>query len=246
MSDAPAAAPAPAPASDSASTSAPAPAAAPSSAAAPPAAPAPAPAPAASTLLTDDGSKPGAGSEGDDDAGKPKDDGKPKTDDDKAKDEGAPPEYADFTLPENVKLDEPVMGEFKTIAKELNLSQAAAQRLVDLQVKTQQGNAQAFTQGLQQHVESIKTEWEKAAKADPEFGGEKFEESKAIAAKALETFGTPALKELLRESRLGSHPEVVRLLFKAGQAISQDGFVPGRAASADRSTADVLYGSATK
>lgn len=156
---------------------------------------------------------------------------------------GAPDAYTDFKLPDTFKVDEPVMGEFKTLAKELGLTQEAAQKLVDMQAKLQTGNATAFTETLQAHVEKTASEWVTAAKADPEFGGAKFDENVAVAKQALDTFGTPELKNLLKESRLGSHPEVIRLLFKAGKAISQDGFVPGRASSAAKDTATALYGS---
>ena len=168
-----------------------------------------------------------------------------KAEEDKAK-AGAPEEYADFKLPETFKVDEPVMGEFKTLAKELGLTQEAAQKLVDMQAKLQSGNATAFTETLQAHVEKTATEWATAAKADPEFGGAKFDENVAIAKQALDTFGSPELKALLKESRIGNHPEVIRFMFKAGKAISQDGFVPGRASSAAKNTADVLYGTSVK
>jgi len=211
-------------------------------AAAPASAPAAAPATSPDTLLTDDSTTT-------DDATKPAD-----ADADKAKDgeddtakkdeaKGAPEQYADFTLPETFKVDDTVLGEFKTLAKELNLPQEAAQKLVDMQAKLQSGNAEAFTQTLQAHVDKTAQDWANTAKADPEIGGAKFTENVAVAKTALDTFGTPELKALLKESRIGNHPEVIRFMFKAGKAISQDGFVPGRSSSAAKSAADVLYGS---
>lgn len=245
MSDA-AATPAPAPAASETvlTSSAPAPAAAPAPDAAAPAA---APAPAPSTILTDDPAPKVDGEsnpdgDGTDGADKPKGDEKPKTEEEK----GAPEQYEDFKLPETVQLDAPVMDEFKTLAKDLGLTQSAAQKLVDLQVKAQAGNAQAFTANLQAHVDRVKGEWETAAKADPEIGGAEYGANVVIAKQALDSFGSPALKAFLAESRLGSHPEMIRFMVKAGKAISQDGFVSGRASSAERTTADVLYGTTSK
>lgn len=216
-------------------------ASAPAAAPAPAEAPAPAPAPAADTVLTTEAPKP-------DGASKPElTDAEKAAAEEKAKKDGeakgAPEEYAEFKLPETFKVDEPLMGEFKTLAKELGLSQEAAQKLVDMQAKLQAGNASAFTETLQAHVDKTAGEWRTAAKADPEYGGVKFDENVAIAKQALDAFGTPELKALLNESRLGSHPEVIRFMFKAGKAISQDGFVPGRAGSAAKDTASTLYGS---
>lgn len=163
----------------------------------------------------------------------------------KEKAEGAdkPVEYTDFELPENVTLDAPVMDEFKGLAKELSLSQEQAQKLVSLGAKMQTGNIDK----LRAVVDDSAKQWADTARADAEYGGAKFDENLSVAKKALDTFGTPELKNLLKESRLGSHPEVIRLLFKAGKAISQDGFVPGRAsAQTAKDTASVLYGSTTK
>lgn len=158
---------------------------------------------------------------------------------------GAPEEYAAFELPESLKVDEAALGEFKTLAKELNLSQESAQKLVTFQANLQKGNAEAFVTEQQAIVSKAAQEWVKSAKADAEIGGAKFDENMGVAKKALDTFGSPELKTLLKESRLGNHPEVIRFMFKAGQAISQDGFVPGRASSASKDAASVLYGTTT-
>lgn len=236
MSDAAPASDAPATDSAASATAAPAPV---SASAAPATAPADtqastsAPADAGS-LLTDDAKTddstteaPDASKEGDDKA------------DDKPKTEGAPEEYADFTLPEGVTMD---LGEFKTIAKELNLPQDGAQKLVAMAAKMQQGTVDS----LRTHVDTTAAEWATTARADAEIGGAKFDENLGVAKKALDTFGTPELKTLLKESRLGNHPEVIRLLTRAGKAISQDGFVPGRASpSSTKADHEVFYGNTT-
>lgn len=144
---------------------------------------------------------------------------------DDAKPEGAPEKYSDFTLPEGLKLDEAVMGEFQTLARELNLPQAAAQKLVDLGARMQTGNAEQ----LQATIEAQGEAWGAQAKADKEFGGDKFDQNLAVAKKALDQFATPELKTLLVQSKLGNHPEVLRVFYRMGQQISEDGFVPGRA-----------------
>lgn len=216
---------------------APAAPAVPAASASAPAAPASAPAAEPGSLLTDDTQtteKP----TGTDTPKEGEGESKAKTDD-----KGAPEAYAEFTLPENVVMDSPVMDEFKAVAKETGLSQEAAQKMVTLAAKMQTN----VVDKLRTHVDSTAKEWETAAKADPEIGGAKFGENLGFAKKALETFGTPELNALLKESRMGSNPEVVRFMVRAGKAISQDGFVPGRAAAAAaKDTASVLYGSDSK
>ncbi len=48
---------------------------------------------------------------------------------------GAPEKYTDFTVPEGFKFDDKALGEAQTVFKELNLSQASAQKLVDTYTK---------------------------------------------------------------------------------------------------------------
>lgn len=94
---------------------------------------------------------------------------------------------------------------------------------------------------LQQRVDTNAKAWETAVKADPELGGENHQQVIGVAAKALKTFGTPELNSFLLESRLGSNPELIRLLYRAGKAISQDGVPPGRSTAGTKSDADVFY-----
>jgi hypothetical protein len=146
----------------------------------------------------------------------------------------APEAYTDFTLPEGVTPDETVMGEFKTIAKELNLPQAAAQKLVDLNAKVEVARAQQIAATVQG--------WEATAKADPEIGGDKFDENMAVVAKARDQFSTPEFVKFLSDTKLGSHPEMLRAFYRIGKAISEDGFVPGRPGNnAGKSLAQTMY-----
>lgn len=143
----------------------------------------------------------------------------------------AAPEKYEFTLPEGVKLDEPTMGKFTEIAKGLNLQQAEAQKLVDLHTSMQAEGIKAQETAITEFYADIggtPDKWPDAAKADKEIGGDKFDENLSVAKAALDKFGTPELNAVLLKTGLGSHPELLRAFFRAGQAISQDGFVPGR------------------
>lgn len=187
--------------------------------------------------------------EGDAPAGdKPAPEAKPEgekstTEGDKAKDDGekqgAPEQYEDFAAPEGVQLDAELVGDLKTIAKELNLSQKDAQRVADLGPKLMQKlqghQAEAFAK--------VRQTWADEAKADKEYGGEAFAENLGAAKKALDSFGTPELRTLLNESGIGNHPEVIRFMVRAGKAISSDSFVAGErsASGAGKDPAKTLY-----
>jgi hypothetical protein len=188
----PAATPSPSPAAattDTALTAAPAPApAAAPGAAAPAAAPAAAdPAPTQGTAPEGEGQKPAL---------------------------RAPAEYTEFTEPEGQQMPANVAQLVKETAKELDLTQDQAQKLVELNIKRDQL--------MHERVNAESTRWLNELPSDKEFGGEKLSENLAIAKKAIDTFGTPELKKILEQSRLGNHPEFIRAFYRAGKAISQD------------------------
>lgn len=139
-----------------------------------------------------------------------------------AKTADAAPEKYEFSPPEGFQFDNVVIDEFSTVAKELNLPQEAAQKILDKMTPVMQAR-QA------EHLQAARTEWAESAKADKEFGGEKLAENLGVARKALDAFTTPELRTLLEESGLGNHPEVIRMFYRAGKAISEDRFVGGGA-----------------
>lgn len=163
-----------------------------------------------------------------------------KADDKGAKTEGAPEAYADFTMPEGVQLNEELAGELKTLAKELNLSQENAQRLADLGAK----QAAKLAEQPAHILAEARAEWEKQTRNDKEFGGQALDANLATAKKALDAYGSPELKTLLRESALGNHPDVIRLFYRVGKAMSEDTMVRGQSGTQPKakSRAEVLYG----
>lgn len=156
------------------------------------------------------------------------------------KPQGAPDAYADFILPEGMALDADVLGEFTAFAKELNLPQDKAQKIVDFQTKlatkqAEESQAAAMKQGQ---------EWISAVKNDPELGGANYEKSVASAVKVIQAFGDEGLKTLLNDSQLGNHPALFKFCHRISQAISEDRFVlPGSQSTTGRkSNEEVFYG----
>ena len=116
------------------------------------------------------------------------------------------------------ELDPEVLTAFGDVAKELNLSQEAAQKVLDKVAPVIQAR-QA------EQVEKARIDWAEESKSDQEFGGETFETNLETAKTALNAFGTDPFKQLLSESGLGNHPEVIRFMYRAGKAISEDSYV---------------------
>ena len=174
-----------------------------------------------STADTETQSQAAEGEQGKD----PQDDGKPQ---------GAPEKY-EFATPEGMQFDDAVVGAFSEVAKDLNLSQEAAQKILD-----KVGPVMAAQQN--EALQAASTEWAEASKTDKEFGGDKLNENLAVAKKAMDQFASPELRALLNESALGNNPEVIRMFYRVGKAISEDGFVVGgNAKNSEQTTAQRLY-----
>lgn len=137
------------------------------------------------------------------------------------KPQGAPEKY-EFKAPEGQQFDAEIIGKYSEVAKELNLTQDAAQKLVETM-----GPKIAERQIAQ--IEAIRNEWMQSAQIDKEFGGDKLQENLSVAKKALDSFGTPELRTLLQQSGLGNNPEIIRFMYRAGKAISEDTFVSSSA-----------------
>ena len=131
------------------------------------------------------------------------------------------PESYELKMPEGIELDKTAADEFSTIAKELKLDQASAQKFADVGAKMAQRQ-------VEKHAELVQS-WVEQVKADKDIGGDKLQENLGIARKALETFGTPELRDILNATGFGNNPEVIRAFYKMGKAIGEDGFVKGSA-----------------
>lgn len=129
----------------------------------------------------------------------------------------------EFTVPEGMVINEPLLKEFASLAKEHGLSQEVGQQLVDLQAKYEQerydGNNKAW--------DDMQADWTAAVQSDKEYGGADLKANVAIAKTALKEFGTPELTEMLNFTGAGNHPEFVRLLYRVGKAIGEDNLVTG-------------------
>tara|TARA_R110001599_G_scaffold171353_1_gene362431 strand:+ start:444440 stop:445129 length:690 start_codon:yes stop_codon:yes gene_type:complete len=188
--------------------------------------------PAADEVSADEAGK----KEGESETDKP-DGEKPEDDADKDKSEGVPEKY-EFTAPEGVELDPEATAEFEPIARELGLTNAQAQKLVDLQAGLVRKQSEAWDTQVKNWVTEIK--------ADKEIGGENIKETITLSQKAMTVFGTPELKAALDSTKMGNHPELVRAFVKIGKAMADDTFLSAdKLAGEKKSAADRMYGKKT-
>jgi len=85
----------------------------------------------------------------------------------------APEEYAEFTLPEGATIDETGLTEFKSFAKEQDLTQEQAQKVLEFGGE----RIRAMTEAPYKAWNETQEKWRAEVKADPDIGGTKFEQS---------------------------------------------------------------------
>jgi hypothetical protein len=125
-----------------------------------------------------------------------------------------PPEQYEFQAPEGVALDPAAVEAFAPVARDLNLTQEQAQRLVDVYAGLQRQQAAAQSAQAQRWAEQVRD--------DPEIGARHGAAQVEAAVAAVTRFGTPELAELLTATGLGNHPELVRVFARVGKAIGDD------------------------
>jgi len=139
---------------------------------------------------------------------------------DKSKVDGAPEAY-EFVLPEGMLLDQAQVDAFTPIAKELGLSNAAAQKLVDFQATFVKAQAAQWDAQVATWEGDVKAKW-----------GQKFDENTGLVAKALDKFGSPGIRKAL-DSGMGSHPDITETFLAVGRAMSEDTFTSGNLGGGD-------------
>ena len=149
-----------------------------------------------------------------------------------------PKTYAEFKLPEGVKLDEALLKEGAPLFKEAGLTQDGAQKFVDFYAKQR---AQDLV-NQRQAWGDFQAGWVKEAKADAEFGKDKFDASMGTVRKAITTFAkTPAevkaVDEALNLTGAGNNPAILRLLYRAGLAVGEDKISAGGQPAFDKKDA---------
>jgi len=151
----------------------------------------------------------------------------------------APTEYTDFTLPDGMTLNEELKGEFIDIAKKHKLSQEGAQAFIDLSVK----NLQQAISSQERITTETREGWRKEIKIDKEFGGEKFNETAERAIRARDKFsgGSDGFREMLNESGIGDHPEMIKYLARVDKAFGEDRAIDGDKVTPPLSRAEILY-----
>lgn len=142
---------------------------------------------------------------------------------------GAPEGDYAVKAPEGSNFDQDAFAAVAPVLKEMNISDKGAQQLVDAYAtKVLPLIEKRYEEQAQLQTAELRKTWLNDAKADPEIGGAKWDESVAIAGKVFDAVGIKTeepFRQLLEESGLGNHPDVVRFMRRVGQMIGEDKLV---------------------
>ena len=130
------------------------------------------------------------------------------------------PEVYEFKAAEGQTFDPEFLKSYSEVARELDMTQEAAQTMID-----KVGPVLAQQQAAQ--IAKVRAEWAEASKVDAEFGGAKFNENLALAKQSIDKFATPEFKQMLDDTGLGNHPEWIRYCYRVSKAFSPDNFEGG-------------------
>lgn len=166
---------------------------------------------------------------------------------------GAPETY-ELTAPEGMTFDKEAFEAVEGVLKDLNLSNAAAQAVVNayaeklVPLMEQRARLAGETLGA-----DMRREW--AQQAEREFDGKEgrptLTEAKALARQAFLKFGVAGKEDdpflqLLDDSGLGSHPVMVRTIAMIGKAVGEGTVEVNTGGGAKPRLADRIYGQPIK
>lgn len=142
-------------------------------------------------------------------------------------------ENTEFKLPEGYKMNENKLKDFRSIAKELNLSKEQAQKLVDLDSK--------FLVEAESNMKSMISEWKQKTISEL---GDNAEVKLGEAATAFKQFGGEELVKLLQETGLENHPAIVKTFINIGSKMQTDKTVSATSGGVKSSITftEALYG----
>lgn len=90
-----------------------------------------------------------------------------------------------------------------------------------------------------------KAQWLKECQADKEYGGQNWEANQAVIDKAAREF-SGAVK-IMQAYNLQTHPEIVRMFYRAGKLISEDNSqISGNSAGKQIDPAEAIFGEGLK
>lgn len=150
----------------------------------------------------------------------------------------------DLKMPDGVEIDADLAAALAPDFKDLGLTNAQAQKLVDKYISTQQARMEAHASSpagilamqMQEYFKDAGTpdQWMDKAKKDPNIGGANWAKTETNALRFVKHANDPALVAYLNASGGGNHPALIAAFAKAGALIREDDPASGGAGGAGK------------
>lgn len=139
---------------------------------------------------------------------------------------GAPEKYEGFAAPEGMEFNQERLAPVLETFKELNLSQAGAQKIMDLYTK----EVTEANEAPYQLWQDTQEQWRNEIARDPVIGG-KLDQVRASTSKMIDGLGDPKLAADFRAAMdftgAGNNPAFIRLFYQLAQRMTEGSAVSG-------------------
>lgn len=154
--------------------------------------------------------------------------------------------YEAVKIPEGYEYDKDMLKEFDALNKELNLSQASANKYMEFGLRIAQKSVGDVPNILKQAQQAKITQFQAALNADKEIsGGGKTAQNAYldVADKGYSAFANDDVKAALADAGLNYHPAIVKMFHRIGELVGDDQiFAPRTPSGSPADPADILYG----
>ena len=160
----------------------------------------------------------------------------------------------DIKLPDGANYDAELSKSFIDILNDEKLSRKElGQKLFDLYnaqgLKLLDGlRAAEIARGkkFEADLSAEKAEWLKQCQSDNEYGGQNWEASQNVIERGCKQIATPEAVKLMQAYNLNTHPEIVRMFYRAGKLAGEDTSQTGGNNEKEQDAAQIIFGASLK
>lgn len=155
-------------------------------------------------------------------------------------------DYTEVQLPDGMELDKDMLGKFEPLAKEFNLSNKSANKLMNLAVELvakNAPNAESLATQIQQAEAESYSQLLNSDKELNEYSQEEYGNYLKVANQGVKSFATQGFMDLIKAKGLTNHPDFIKTFHAIGKQCSNDTLpnVNNPVGKSERQ-ADILYG----
>lgn len=131
-------------------------------------------------------------------------------------------DYSLVELPENYCYNEELLNEFNELAGKYNLSQKSANELMSMAVKLTKLMGDNYSKTLADQNRQKINNYKQMLNTDSEIGGANLNKTMYTANLAYTEFANDSVQQVLAETGLNCHPQIVKMFYNIGKRMQND------------------------